>query len=174
MANCTLRPAVAADEPLLLRIFAAARAEAWAAAGLGAAQLDLLLHQQFVAQQRHYQVHFAAAESSIVQAWGSDAGRVVVDRGTQEITLVDIALLPEFCGHGLGSTLLRALQGEAAASRSRLVLHVERHSRARAWYQRLGFVQIGEQGPHQLMHWQVPAGQPAPRRPLPQAVGAAC
>ncbi len=174
MADCTLRTAIAADEPLLRRIFAAARADAWATAGLSAAQIESLLGQQFAAQTRHYSAHFGAAESCIVQAWGLDAGRVLVDRGEEEITLVDIALLPEFRGHGVGSTLLHTLQAEAAASRRRLALHVEQHSRARAWYRRLGFVEIAEQGPHQLMRWLAPAGRPAPRRPLPQAAGAPC
>ena len=42
-------------------------------------------------------------------------GRLYVARWSDEIRIVDIALLPAFCNRGLGTTLVRALQAEAAA-----------------------------------------------------------
>jgi hypothetical protein len=51
----------------------------------------------------------------------------------------DIALLPEDCNRGIGTTLLRGLQSEAAASGKPLRIHVERFKLALRPYERLGF-----------------------------------
>ena len=67
-------------------------------------------------------------------------GRLYVWRQPAEIRLMDISLFPQERGAGLGTFLLQALIGEAAAAGAALTLHVNSDSRARAWYQRLGFV----------------------------------
>jgi hypothetical protein len=53
--------------------------------------------------------------------------------------IVDIALLPQYCNRGIGTTLLRDLQSEAAAAGKPLRIHVERFNPALRLYQRLGF-----------------------------------
>ena len=62
---------------------------------------------QFDAQHAHYQEHYAGAAFDVILVDGQPAGRLYVAREADEIRIVDIALLPEFCNRGIGTTLLR-------------------------------------------------------------------
>jgi ribosomal protein S18 acetylase RimI-like enzyme len=67
-------------------------------------------------------------------------GRIVVDFGSNEVHLVDIALIPEARGRGYGSQILRVLQQAAAQTRAPVTLTVSRtNPRARQVYLALGF-----------------------------------
>ena len=85
---------------------------------------------------------------------GQPAGRLYVARGSDEIRIVDIALLPESCNRGIGTTLLRGLQSEAAAAGKPLRIHVERFNPALRLYERLGFRQIDDRGVYLFMEWR--------------------
>jgi ribosomal protein S18 acetylase RimI-like enzyme len=71
------------------------------------------------------------------------AGSLIIFRGPGEIRLVDIALLPEFRGRGLGGKVIRMLISEAADAGSALRLSVLRSNRAMHLYERLGFIAKG-------------------------------
>jgi ribosomal protein S18 acetylase RimI-like enzyme len=76
----------------------------------------------------------------VIEVDGHAAGRLYVHRGGSEIRVVDIALLPEFRGAGVGTRLMRGLQAEATESGRRLTLHVDASNvGARRLYERLGF-----------------------------------
>jgi GNAT superfamily N-acetyltransferase len=66
----------------------------------------------------------------------------------------DIALLPEYCNRGIGTTLLRDLQSEAAAAGKPLRIHVERFNPTLRLYERLGFRQIDDRGVYLFMEWR--------------------
>ena len=87
----------------------------------------------------------------MIVSGGEDAGRLYVARWEDEIRIVDIALLPEFRGRGLGGELLRELKAEADAAGKPLSIHVEANNPARPWYERLGFRAEGEFGVYVLM-----------------------
>ncbi len=169
MAAWTLRPANADDAALLLRIFAAAREREMALTGWDAAQQDAFVRMQFGAQDRAYRQQFPRAQHAVVQVDGADVGRLLVDRGDAETCLVDIALLPEHRGRGLGSALLQSLLDEAAASGRRVSLHVANDNAAASLYRRLGFVAVEDCGMHTLMHWLPPDGLPSQPNVLPPA-----
>ena len=59
---------------------------------------------------------------------------------------MDIALLPEYRGRGIGTALLEELLVEADATGRRVTIHVERFNPARRLYERLGFVEAGDPG----------------------------
>jgi len=82
---------------------------------------------------------------------GQPAGRLYVHAWEREIRIVDIALMPEFRGQGIGSDLLRSLIAEAEASDRTLSIHVEHNNPARRLYERLGFQYAGEHGVYVLM-----------------------
>ncbi len=152
----TLRAAGADDAALLLRIYAGTRERELALTGWDAAQQEAFVRMQFVAQDRAYRQQFPQAEHAVVQVAGADAGRILVDRGDIEIRLIDIALLPEYRGQGLGSALLQSLVAEAAAAARRVSLHVAIDNPAALLYRRLGFVAVEDCGLHTLMHWLPP------------------
>ena len=72
-------------------------------------------------------------------------------RTDDELRIVDIALLPQWCNRGIGSALVTALQGEAAAAGKPLRIHVERFNPALRLYERLGFRQIEDGGVYLFM-----------------------
>ena len=71
------------------------------------------LDQQASFQQRHYDMAFAGAEHLVVLARGEPIGRFYLDRRSRRLRVVDISLLPEWRGRGLGAALLDMLQQEA-------------------------------------------------------------
>jgi GNAT superfamily N-acetyltransferase len=60
--------------------------------------------------------NYAGAAFDVILVDGQPAGRLYVAREDDEICIVDIALLPEYCNRGIGTTLLGGRQSEAAAA----------------------------------------------------------
>jgi ribosomal protein S18 acetylase RimI-like enzyme len=77
---------------------------------------------------------------------GEPAGRLYVHRGDREIRIVDIALVPEHRGSGVGTSLLRDLLAEADAGGKSVTIHVERMNPALRLYERLGFSVAEDKG----------------------------
>lgn len=77
---------------------------------------------------------------------GESAGRLYVARWKEELRIVDIALLPDFRGRGVGTALLRRLMDEADAAGKPLSIHVEVNNPARSLYDRLGFEEVEDRG----------------------------
>lgn len=142
----TLRPITPADSELLYRIYASTRTEELARTGWSEAQVEAFLRMQFHAQRTHYEKHTPLAAFLVIERGGVAVGRLYVDRREEAIHVVDIALLPEARGSGLGEALLRELQEEAAASGRIVSIYVERGNRARRLYARLGFRELADDG----------------------------
>ena len=96
----------------------------------------------------------------LVLAEGRPVGRLYVHRRPAEIRLMDVALLPEARGRGLGTILLRRLMDEAECEKKRLTIHVEIFNPARRLYDRLGFVPVEDRGVYQLLQWSPSSGIP--------------
>jgi ribosomal protein S18 acetylase RimI-like enzyme len=111
------------------------------------------LWQQFTAQHTYYQQHYAAAAFLVVLRGSAMVGRLYVNRGPAEIRIVDIAVLPEHRGVGIGTCLLRDVLGEARRDGKVVTIHVEKFNRALGWYQRLGFIPVEDRGVYVLMRW---------------------
>ena len=135
----TRRPADAADEDFLFRLYASTRAEELAAFGWPPAMQESFLRMQFQARRQAYDAAYPEAAGTILLADGVAAGAAIVWRGPSEIRLVDIALMPEFRNRGLGTLWIGRLVDEARASGLPLRLSVLLGNRAARLYQRLGF-----------------------------------
>ena len=68
-----------------------------------------------------------------------------------EIRVLDVALLPEWCGRGIGTSLLDDVITEADAEGFSVTLHVEVWNPAVRLYARLGFHEAGRNDVHILM-----------------------
>jgi ribosomal protein S18 acetylase RimI-like enzyme len=148
-----LRPLEATDLPFLGRLYATTRDREMAVVPWTENQKAQFLQQQFEAQHRHYQEHFADAQFAVICRDGRPIGRWYVLQDPDEIRLLDLALLPEFRGLGLGTQLMRELLKDAAASGRPVRLHVEACNPAFHFYQRLGFRPVANRGVYQLMEW---------------------
>jgi GNAT superfamily N-acetyltransferase len=147
----TLRPAAAGDEAFLFRVYASTREEELALTSFSEAQKKAFLAQQFAAQDRNYRENYTGATFDVIELDGEPAGRLYVARWDEEIRIMDISLLPECCGHGVGTQLLRQLLDEAARTGKRLSINVEKLNPARRLYERLGFAEAADKGVYVLM-----------------------
>ena len=100
------------------------------------------LDQQFGFQRQHYEMAWAGAVFLLILRDGEPIGRIYYDRAGGELHLIEVSLLPEWRGQGLGTALLRGLQQEVTEGRAdRVVLNVTTTNPARRLYERLGFVE---------------------------------
>lgn len=148
-----LRPATAADEPFLLSLFASTRAEELALINLDETQKKAFIAMQFNAQSQQYVMNYPHAEHSIILWNDAPVGRLLIDRGDREFTLVDIALLPAHRGAGIGSHLLRDLLLAAAAADKPVKLNVWHSNPAKRLYERMGFSPANDVGVYCEMRW---------------------
>jgi ribosomal protein S18 acetylase RimI-like enzyme len=148
------RAEAASDQTLLLNLFIAARAQHFAPLNLPAPMLDTLMRQQFLAQSASYAAQYPAARREIIEVDGVSVGRLLSDRTSDRVRLVDIALAPAWRSKGLGSILIGALMDEARAAGAPLALQVAcDNARAAALYDRLGFKTIADDGVYREMRW---------------------
>ncbi len=141
----SLRPATAADEPLLFAIYAASRAAELEQVSWTEEQQHAFLTQQHQAQSGSYRQRHPDGQFLVIELIdGRGIGRLYrarLDGG--EIRVLDIALLPEWCGRGIGSALLGEIVTEADRDGAMVSLHVEVWNPAVRLYERLGFVEAG-------------------------------
>lgn len=149
-----LRPITADDEAFLKRVYFSTREEELQPVPWSDEQKAEFLGQQFRAQHDFYQQQFPDARFDLVLRYGQPVGRLYVDRREDEIRIIDIALLTEARGKGLGGRLLRELLAEAGEAGKAVRIHVERNNPALRLYHRLGFESIEDQGVYYLMEWR--------------------
>ncbi len=148
-----LRPADSGDFDFLYRVFSSTREREMALVPWDVAQKEAFLRSQFHAQRVHYEKHFPHAAHDIILHGGQAVGRLYVDRTAEAIHIVDIALLSEHRGAGLGSALLTELLREARDSGKVVQIHVEKQNPALNLYKRLGFQIQSDAGIYLLMQW---------------------
>ncbi|MBJ7356804.1 GNAT family N-acetyltransferase [Nocardioides sp.] len=153
-ATVVLRPVTDADRDFLVGVYGSTRDEELSQVAWAPGQREAFVRMQFDAQDADYRQRNPAGSFDVVEVDGRPAGRLYVDRRPEEIRIVDIALLPEYRGAGVGGRLLGRLMDEAAASGRRLSIHVEIHNRAAELYSRLGFGVVAERGVYRLMEWR--------------------
>ena len=94
----------------------------------------------------HEQVRGEVEHSTtyVVEVDGLPAGRLRVVRTVEGVELAGLQLLPALQSRGVGTAIIEQLTDEASVAGQRLRLSVERvNGRARALYERLGFVEVG-------------------------------
>ena len=113
---------------------------------------DLIL-MQFRAQTMQYAADFPAAEHSVVTFDDDAVGRYIVESRRDEIYAVDLSILSNYRGRGIGAVVLGRTIREAAKSGRRYLLHVDLGNRAKRLYERLGFVTVEETQTNFRMEW---------------------
>lgn len=97
-------------------------------------------------QWQRFMAGFVASRSRILSVGGADVGLLVVDKDTDPLRLLSIAILPEHQGQGLGTAVIRHVIAEAG---DRAVwLQVLKVNPAIALYRRLGFRTVEETDTH--------------------------
>ena len=149
----SFRPISNADLAFLYQVYASTREQELAQVDWTHAQKEAFLQMQFDAQHQYYQQNYSEAEFQIVLCDGQPCGRLYLSRWKTEFRIVDIALLPEYRGRGIGSQILEDILAEAASQSLPVSIHVEQFNPAMRLYLHLGFQKIGEVGIYHLMEW---------------------
>jgi GNAT superfamily N-acetyltransferase len=159
----TLRPVTEEDVEFLLAVYASSREDELAQVQWPEGMKEAFLRMQFDAQRKEYEQRFPDAEYAVVLLDARPAGRIWIARTAEEIHLLDIALLPEFQNAGIGTVLLTRLIDEAQRTGLPLRHHIFiLNTEALRFYERLGFVVIGEAGgAYKHMEWNPSAAAPA-------------
>lgn len=153
MTAYSLTPITERDAEVLQHIYSSTRREELAAVPWSDEQKDAFLRQQFAAQHAHYQQHYEGATFDLIRVDGQTCGRLYVARWPAETRVIDIALLPEFRGAGLGARILGDLLAEAGAAGCSVTVHVERMNRALSFYERMGFSVAEDKGVYLFLRW---------------------
>ncbi len=142
----SLRAQVGQDQAFCRRLYGANRAAEVDQAPWDAATKALFLDQQFAAQSAHLESHRPDADYLIVQRGETPIGRLYIDREEtgEGWRIVEIALLPDAAGKGIGRALIGWVIDRAShAGATSVDLHVATdNDTAIAFYHRNDFVDV--------------------------------
>ena len=154
----TLRDAQPADRAFLLALYASTRADEFAHLGWPAEMAQAFMKMQFEAQRGEYERRHPGAVCQIIEQRRCPVGRLWMAQDARSLTVLDISLIADLRGQGIGTHCLQRVQRRAAAAGLDVELQVVVDNPARRLYRRLGFRDIGEAGVRQAMVWSpVPA-----------------
>ena len=145
------------DVPFLQHLYATTRERELAMLPWPPAQKDAFVLQQFEAQRRHYRAHHCGAAFVVITRNDVPVGRLYLQRGPTTYHVIDITLLPEMRGLGIGTTILQTLIAQARTEQVGVGLMVEQINPAQGLYRRLGFRQVGAGDVYLEMEWRADA-----------------
>jgi ribosomal protein S18 acetylase RimI-like enzyme len=142
LEQISLKPASPEDSEFLLLLKASTLPEL-GMLGLDVDQFRSIIRMQLAAQEQDYRRNYPESTHMIVENGGKRAGRLWVNRGENEIRIIDISLLPEFRRNGIGTRLYESLIAEAETARKKLLCSVSRFNGVSLlFHERLGFTVV--------------------------------
>jgi ribosomal protein S18 acetylase RimI-like enzyme len=145
-SSVTLRSVTDDDREFLCAVYRSTREAELAMVPWDEPAKAAFVAQQFDAQDRFWAEQRPDAVRAVVLVDGVPAGRLYVDRTADEVRVVDITLLPEHRGAGVGESLLGPILDEGDRDGLPVTIHVERHNPALHLYERLGFEVVDDLG----------------------------
>lgn len=127
----TLRHATESDYDFMRLLDHASRAEEMKHFPFDDAQKNAFLDAPFAAQFQHYEVHYPTCERMIIERDGTPVGRLWIDEWRDQIRLVDIALVPEARGSGIGTGLLSSILARGKGGSTTMPCHTDCERRSR-------------------------------------------
>jgi ribosomal protein S18 acetylase RimI-like enzyme len=112
-------------------------------------------------QRRLHEQRFGAQRFRIITLVSMDVGIMATAGAPDCVKLNQLFVLPAHQGKGIGRRCMSLVMGEELELGVPVQLHVMKvNPRALAFYQRLGFVRIGESDTHDLLEWAPLGSQP--------------
>lgn len=152
-----LRPTEPADRDFLLSVYYSTRADELALLPWTDADKAAFVTSQFEAQDTYYRQVNPDAQFLVVVVEGERIGRLYLNEMDHELRVIDIALLAEHRGRGIGTALMTWIIANADRERRSVTLHVEPWNPAKRLYERLGFASEGPRGIYEFMRRPVAA-----------------
>lgn len=106
-------------------------------------------------QQKDFDSDFSQMEQfKVIEIMGKFIGFVQCYLEHSCYHVVEVHLLPEYRGKGIGSDILKALQGICIAQDRKIQIGCfKENGRAKNLYEKLGFIQIGETETHYILEY---------------------
>lgn len=147
------------DIPFLMRLYASTREQELAPIPWNAEQKHAFLASQFQAQRYHYRTQIPGCIFDVIEHHGVPAGRLYLEARRSQFYIVDIALLSEWRGKGVGTAILEALKAAGRASDKGVGIMVEKFNPALRLYRRLGFADVADHEVYLEMEWRPESSQ---------------
>lgn len=135
-------------------------ADDWAESGMRAKQLQRLIDAQLVARNRQLSSDHPGGRDLGLSKDGQLVGRILLDLdddlagpSTAAVTLVDIAVHPQYQHTGIGREALRALLAAAADQHREVRVTAVFGTPALAWFLAAGFVESGGDVLYRQLSW---------------------
>ncbi|MEO8373936.1 MAG: GNAT family N-acetyltransferase [Sphingomonas bacterium] len=149
------------DIPFLMQLYGTTREQELASVDWTQAQKGAFIAHQFNAQRLHYRNQISGCAFDVIEKHGEPIGRLYLQERESRLHIVDIALMPDWCGQGIGSTILTAMIETAGGRGKGVGIFVEKYNPALRLYRRLGFTEIQDTDIYFEMEW-IPEGYDAP------------
>lgn len=139
------------DIPFLYSVYRSTRLEELAPANFSEIELESFLKMQFNLQHTQYMQSYSNPSFDIIMAEDTPVGRLYVNRETNDIRIIDIALLAEHRRKGIARKLFEDLIDESETKKVSLSLHVEHENPIMHFYKEIGFKYGEDKGVYLFM-----------------------
>lgn len=151
----TLRPETQADINFLLKLYEESRPHLKWISNLDPETLASMIKMQFNNEQAQIKGIYPDVDLKIVELDEKAVGRFYVHYNSQVWRIIEIALLAEYRGKGIGTVLLTCLQEEARKTGNSICLSVTWYNReAHLLYEKCGFKVVESNGVCSEMLWK--------------------
>ena len=103
-------------------------------------------------QRELHDRRFASQDLRIIQYCGTDVGFLATSRTRETLKVNQLYILPEYQGRGIGTACMTRVLDDASLRQKPVALQVLKvNTRGVTFYQKLGFIIVGETTTHFLM-----------------------
>ena len=139
------------DQEFIEKVYRSTREEELSLTGWPEDQKKRFIIMQSIAQLVDYKRNYKGASYRIILYKNVHAGRLYLWETNGEIWIIDISLLPEFRGKGIGRKILTEIIESSRKKNKTVALHVAFGNPARKLYERLGFENVSVTATHDYM-----------------------
>lgn len=142
------------DEEFLFEVYAGSRMDEINEWQWNEKQKKQFLQIQYRSQQLSYKHKYPHLETKIIVAEKEKVGRLVLADLRNKLVIVDLTILPQFQGKGMGTKVLLECQESARKHDKTVQLSVFRsNERAKSLYEQMGFKQVECNDLYIFMEW---------------------
>ncbi|HIW32914.1 MAG TPA: GNAT family N-acetyltransferase [Candidatus Paenibacillus intestinavium] len=139
MTQFILYDSIEMDEPFMYEVYASTREEEMKAWGWGSQEQAAFLRMQYDAQCRSYLSQYPSLGRKVIIYENERVGRLLTALTGDGLTIVDIAILPNYRRRRIGTAILEQVCREAELFHIPIRLSVRYDNQAIRLYYRLGF-----------------------------------
>ena len=141
---CPVKPC---HEDFLFRLFIESRPDLALISGLDEHQKSSIIYQQFIMEEQQLRIIYPEADFNIVMIDSEPIGRLFVYHGEKTDRIIEIALLENYRGIGIGTKLMSTVIEEAMKYEKSITLQVGWfNEKAYKFYEKLGFKIVENKG----------------------------